>query len=253
MLAESLPPGMTAFGWLARDTEIALPERHLGLVQATEVDDIDTHIAQAAEALHDMNPALPPTITFTAPVTTNMMSRGHDLLLHGVRIAIAQDAAFVFLYRANIELLQALGANLTFFSPLEDDMVPSADTLYLPGGYPELHLERLASNEAMKTAIRTFHSEDRPIVAECGGMLYLLESFADVQGHHAEMIGLLPGKAFMQQRLANLGLHRAPLPGARSEGILSIIPVLRKALCRSRIPSPPETMARRRRSIGRGD
>ncbi len=207
MLVESLPPGVTAYGWLARDADIALPERHLGLVQAAEVGDLDARIARAAAALHDINPALPPEVSFTAPAMEAVMPQ-----LAGVRIAVARDAAFAFLYRANLELLQALGAELVFFSPLDDDTLPQADALYLPGGYPELHLDRLASNESMKTALRAFHAAGRPIVAECGGMLYLLESLTDTQGRHAAMAGLLPGHATMQDRLANLGLHSIELP-----------------------------------------
>lgn len=218
MLAESLLPGVTAYGWLARDADIALPERHLGLVQAAEVGDLDARIARAAAALHDMNPALPPKITFTAPVATDMMFRGHGPLLHGVRIAVARDAAFAFLYRANLELLQALGAELVFFSPLDDNTLPESDALYLPGGYPELHMERLASNAAMTTAIHAFHAAGRPIVAECGGMLYLLESLTAVRGTRVEMLGLLPGHATMQDKLANLGLHGIELPEGTLRG-----------------------------------
>lgn len=213
MLVESLPPGVTAYGWLARDADIALPERHLGLVQAAEVGDLDARIARAAAALHDINPALPPKVSFTAPAMEAVTPQ-----LTGVRIAVAQDAAFAFLYRANLELLQALGAELVFFSPLDDDTLPQADALYLPGGYPELHLDRLASNESMKTGLRAFHAAGRPIVAECGGMLYLLESLTDTQGRHAAMAGLLPGHATMQDKLANLGLHSIELPGGTLRG-----------------------------------
>lgn len=213
MLAESLAPSVTAYGWLARDAEIALPERHLGLVQAAEVGDLDARIARAAAALHDMNPALPPEVGFTTPAMEAVMPQ-----LAGVRIAVARDEAFAFLYRANLELLQALGAELTFFSPLTDDILPSADALYLPGGYPELHLDRLAANEKMFTVIRAHHAHGRPIVAECGGMLYLLESLTDVRSMRAEMLGLLPGHATMQNKLANLGLHSIELPEGTLRG-----------------------------------
>lgn len=138
--------------------------------------------------------------------------------LAGVRIAVAQDAAFAFVYRANLELLQALGAELVSFSPIDGDTLPQADALYLPGGYPELHLERLATNETMLTAIRAHHDHGRPIVAECGGMLYLLESLTDVRGRRAEMLGLLPGHATMQDKLANLGLHGIELPEGTLRG-----------------------------------
>lgn len=213
MLAESLPPGMSAYGWLARDADISLPERHLGLVQAAEVGDLDARIARAATALNGGNTALPPSVALTAPPQSPI-----EPLLVGMRIAVARDAAFAFLYRANLELLQTLGAELVFFSPLDDDTLPLADALYLPGGYPELHLDQLASNESMKMALRAFHADSRPIVAECGGMLYLLESLTDTQGRHAAMVGLLPGHAVMQTQLANLGLHCAVLPEGELKG-----------------------------------
>lgn len=213
MLAESLPPGLITLGWLKRDADITLPERHLGLVQAAEVGDLDARIEHTAAALNGVSKALPPPVTFTAPAHSPVAA-----LLDGVCIAVAQDMAFAFLYRANIELLQALGAKLTFFSPLNDDSLPPADALYLPGGYPELHLDQLASNEKMKEAIRTHHSEGHPIVAECGGMLYLLESLTDTEGRCAFMAGLLPGKGVMQTRLANLGMHHAPLQEGELRG-----------------------------------
>lgn len=213
MLAESLPPGLGSYGWLARDADIALPERHLGLIQAEEINDLGVRIGRAAAALQDMQDALPAPVTFTAPATTP-----HQRLLAGVRIAVARDAAFAFLYRANLDLLRTLGAELTFFSPLTDSTLPDTDALYLPGGYPELHLDQLAPNLGMKAAICAHHGAGKPIVAECGGMLYLSEALTDTQGLSAAMIGLLPGHASMQNRLANLGLHSVTLPEGRLRG-----------------------------------
>lgn len=213
MLAESLPPGLSSFGWLAREDAMVLPERHLGLLQAAEIGDLDERIARAAAALHDMNDALPPPVAFPAPAQASCAPR-----LEGMRIGIARDGAFAFLYRANLDLLRTLGAELIFFSPLNDDALPEADALYLPGGYPELHLDRLAANQTMKAAIRAHHAAGKPILAECGGMLYLLDSLTDAQGHRAEMVGLLPGRATMQDRLANLGLHGITLPEGTLRG-----------------------------------
>lgn len=213
MLAESLGPGVRSFGWLGRDGEIALPERHLGLIQADEVGDLDKRITRAAAALRGVDQALPLPVAF-AP--------SQDLvgapLLEGVRIAVAYDEAFGFLYRANLDLLRGLGARIVFFSPLADDRLPNADALYLGGGYPELHLDRLGANLKLKAAIRSHHAAGKPIVAECGGMLYLLQSLTNVQGRCAEMAGLLPGRASMQERLANLGLHGVELPEGRLRG-----------------------------------
>lgn len=214
MLAESLPPGVAACGWLARDAGIALPERHLGLVQADEIDDLDSRIAQAATALNGIHGSLPAAVTFTAPAAAANVTPQ----LQGVRIAVARDAAFAFIYHANLDLLRSQGAEIRLFSPLSDSRLPDADALYLPGGYPELHLEQLAGNQAMKEAIRAHHAANKPIVAECGGMLYLLESLTALDGQQAEMVGLLSGSARMQEMLANLGLHSVTLPEGTMRG-----------------------------------
>ena len=214
MLAESLPEGMRAFGWLKRDGDIGLPGRHLGLVQAQEIGDLDARIARAAAALQGPACELPPEVSFEAP-PEEAACPPH---LEGIRVAVARDEAFSFVYRANLDTLRALGAEIGFFSPLDDSAPPEADALYLPGGYPELHLERLEANRSMKAALAAHHAAGKPIVAECGGMLYLCESLTDVAGRTAEMAGLLPGKAAMQERLANLGLHRVALPEGELRG-----------------------------------
>lgn len=209
MLAESLPAGMTCFGWLPRDAEIALPERHLGLVQALEIADLDARIARAAERLGGV--PLPGTITFAAPFAETTAP-----LLRGVRVAVACDAAFSFLYPANLDVLRALGAELIYFSPLTDTGLPECDSLYLPGGYPELHLSELQNNRAMSQAIRAHHTAGKPIVAECGGLLYLLDSLTAVSGECANLVGLLPGHARMREHLVALALQAVELP----EGLL---------------------------------
>ncbi len=211
MHAESLPPGLTLHGWLPREADIALPDRHLGLVQAGEVADLDTRLERSAAALTLAGDARPAPVAFV-PAKTAAPAKG----LAGVRVAVANDAAFSFIYRANLDVLRAHGAELAFFSPLADMTLPAADAFYLPGGYPELHLERLAANRNMKEAIRAHHATGKPIVAECGGMLYLLESLTDVQGRRAEMADILPGHAHMQPRLAALALQGVALP----EGVL---------------------------------
>jgi cobyrinic acid a,c-diamide synthase len=139
-------------------------------------------------------------------------------LLEGKRIAVAHDDAFSFLYRANIDTLRALGAELCFFSPLADAALPEVDSLYLPGGYPELHLSALANNRPMAKSIRAHHAADKPILAECGGMLYLLESLTDTAGNSAEMLGLMPGRAVMQKRLSALALQEIKMPGGGMRG-----------------------------------
>jgi cobyrinic acid a,c-diamide synthase len=212
ILRGSLPPAMRWFGGLPRSAAIELPRRHLGLIQAEELADLDARLDAAADALlASAGELLPEPVSFAAPA-----EQAVEPLLRGVRIGVARDTSFAFLYQANLDLLRALGAELVFFSPLADQALPDVHSLYLPGGYPELHLQALASNRAMLQAIRAHHGAGKPILAECGGMLYLLEALTDKQGERAELLGLLPGHAVMQPRLAALALQEVELP----EGVL---------------------------------
>ncbi|MDP1557476.1 MAG: cobyrinate a,c-diamide synthase [Nitrosomonas sp.] len=216
MLQESLSQDMPWLGALSRDKNSQLPCRHLGLVQADEIDDLDLRLDNLADHLSKtaLN-TLPPPIAFTSPdVTSDELPR----TLKDVRIAVASDSAFSFVYHANLDLLQDMGAKLVFFSPLEDDMFPEVDSLYLPGGYPELHLDKLTTNRIIHEAIRDHHAADKPIVAECGGMLYLLTTLTNSSGQQAAMIDILPGQAIMQERLVNLGLHSATFPNGELRG-----------------------------------
>ncbi len=213
LLVEYLPTNLPLYGWMPRDEGAALPERHLGLQQASEIADLAARIDHTADALHVEKEELPPAVAFPSPRPARPAQ-----LLEGVRIAVARDAAFAFLYRANLDLLQELGAQLEFFSPLADEPVPETDALYLPGGYPELHLARLAANRTVKNSIREHHSRGKPILAECGGMLYLLDSLTDNAGQCAAMVGLLPGEATMHKRLSNLGMYSIRLPEGTLRG-----------------------------------
>ncbi len=114
--------------------------------------------------------------------------------------------------------MRAMGAELVFFSPLADTALPAADSLYLPGGYPELHLDRLSANTAMRESVRAHHAQGKPEVAECGGMLYLLESLTNSDGRRAPMAAILPGHAMMQSRFANLGMQEIELPEGTLRG-----------------------------------
>jgi len=206
MLQEALPSGLRWTGHIASTDQIELPERHLGLRQAGEVDDLDARLEQAADALAETPLAeLPPAVEFRSSSERITLPR----LLDGKHIAIARDAAFSFIYPANVTLLEALGARVSYFSPLSDQPVPeSADAVYLPGGYPELHAGTLTQNAITAGAIRAHAAAGKPIVAECGGMLYLLEQLTDTQGVTTPMLGLLPGHATMQTRFAALGMQQ---------------------------------------------
>ncbi|KIV62841.1 MULTISPECIES: cobyrinate a,c-diamide synthase [Pseudomonadaceae] len=214
LIRDSLPDWIRWYGALPRSAEVELPSRHLGLVQAEELADLDARLDAAADALAaSAEVALPPAVAFAAPAAEPL-----EPWLEGVRIGVARDTSFAFLYQGNLDLLQRLGAELVFFSPLVDAELPAVDSLYLPGGYPELHLPQLAGNPAMAAAVRAHHQAGKPILAECGGMLYLLEALTDAAGQSAELLGLLPGRAVMQKRLAALALQEAALPEGTLRG-----------------------------------
>lgn len=206
MLAQSLPSSLRWLGALSHDQRFTLPERHLGLTQAAELHDLDSRLDQAAAALGGQVAldALPYVdfgeVTVAAPPAR---------LLDGLRIGIARDLAFSFIYPANVDLLCAMGARLEFFSPLSDEALPEADAWYLPGGYPELHASRLAANAPMLAALRLQVRAGKPVVAECGGMMLLLESLIDATGREHTMAGVLPGLTRMRSSVQSLALQSA--------------------------------------------
>lgn len=208
MIVQGIPPTLRYLGGIARDNKIVLPERHLGLVQAEEVNDLDARLSVAATAIALTElAALPEAIEFIKPDANPV-----PLLLSGIRIGIARDNAFSFIYPANVDVLKAMGATLVFFSPLTDTGLPDVDSIYLPGGYPELHLLALQNNISMKAALQQHFQQGKPIYAECGGLLYLLESITNKAGEHGTMLGIIAGHAVMQNKLQGLGYQTAPMP-----------------------------------------
>jgi cobyrinic acid a,c-diamide synthase len=202
MVAEAMR-GIPLFATLMRQ-DASLPERHLGLVQPEEVDRLDALLDRLADQLQfdeQAWQALAPVRFDAAPPDD-----GGNRPLHGKTIAVARDAAFAFLYPANLDCLRALGAALVFFSPLRDEAVPdAADAVYLPGGYPELHAPALAQAAHWRQSMRAAHAAGMPVVAECGGMMALTDTLIDAQGAPWPMAALLPGTVSMQTRLAALG------------------------------------------------
>ena len=240
ILRDSLPADLRWFGALPRSSSVELPRRHLGLIQAQELADLDARLDAAADAIAaSASTDLPKPVSFAVPDAQLI-----EPLLADVRIGVARDAAFAFTYQANLDLLRQLGAELVFFSPLTASELPKVDSLYLPGGYPELYLEELAGNQPMREAICAHHRAGKPVVAECGGMLYLLDSLTDAAGAQGEMLGLLAGHATLQKRLAALALQDVQLP----EGLLrghtyhhSLLDSALEPLARGRCPNGKPT------------
>lgn len=204
MLRGSLPEGLSLLGAIPRHEAMTIPDRHLGLVQASELTGLDAQLDAAAQMLSEAG-------LDRLPARVGLEANAPELtarLLEGMRIAVARDAAFAFLYRANLDLLEAMGAELRFFSPLRDASLPACDALWLPGGYPELHAASLAANGAMLESIRRHHASGKPILAECGGLMACMETLVDARGQEHAMLGLLAGTARMAGKLKALGLQR---------------------------------------------
>ncbi|HZX32129.1 MAG TPA: cobyrinate a,c-diamide synthase [Rhodocyclaceae bacterium] len=211
---DTLPEDIAWFGHLPRDADAALPERHLGLLPASEIDGLLTRLDRMADALAATPAgALPPAVEFAEAAAPEVPT-----LLAGKTIAVGRDAAFCFLYPANLECLEALGARLEFFSPLADTALPECDAVWLPGGYPELHTEALGANAGMAAALRRHVEAGKPLLAECGGMMACFSDLVGLDGQTHPVFGLLPGLTRMQTRLAALGMQSLEMPEGRLGG-----------------------------------
>lgn len=223
LIRDALADQLPLLACLKKDPDIALPERHLGLVQASEVfDELEQKFTLGCEWLVDgvkrANAAspllsLPPAVDFYSAEQPKVQP-----LLAGKKIAIAQDLAFSFIYQANTRLLEEMGASLHYFSPLKGDALPDADALWLPGGYPELYAETLASNGQLQAEIVAFYQAGKPVLAECGGFLYCLDELVDLDNKHHKMLGLLDGHGSMSGKRGCQGMQKAILPEGEIHG-----------------------------------
>ncbi len=235
MLAESLGEGLELLGAVPQDAALSIPDRHLGILQAEEIDQLDAQLDAAAEVLQKAGlERLPARVTLSAEAPADVPKH-----LAGRRIAIARDRAFAFIYPANVDLLQAMGAELEFFSPQKDEAVPEhADALWLPGGYPELHAGTLSQARRFQDSLRQHHAGDRPILAECGGMMACMETLHDQGGMAHAMAGLLRGACAMSERLTGLGSQSLETRRGTLRG---------HTFHHSRLDSPARPVARTRR------
>ena len=211
MIREAMAPlGVPILGTVPREAGIVLPERHLGLVQAGETGDLAERLstlADLAERHLDLD-----GILAAAGTPAIGAGDGHALLRPpGQRIALAQDAAFSFMYAHVLEGWRALGAQVLPFSPLADEAPdPACDALWLPGGYPELHAGRLAAATRFRDGVRAF-ARGRPVHGECGGYMVLGQALTDAEGTTHPMLGLLDLQTSFARRKMNLGYRAARL------------------------------------------
>ncbi len=199
--------GIKILGTLRRNADLLLPSRHLGLVQAQEVSDLDDVIEDLA-AFIGANVDLDEIIAIARP---SQLKSDKPILTPppAQRIAIAQDAAFSFLYPHHIKAWKTQGAELIQFSPLADEAPNmNADLVWLPGGYPELYGGQLASANRFKSGMQNF-AKEKPIHGECGGYMALGEAIIDKAGERHEMLGLLKLVTSFEKRKFNLGYRRA--------------------------------------------
>jgi cobyrinic acid a,c-diamide synthase len=202
--------GVQILGAVPREAALALPERHLGLVQAGEHPDLTTLIERLA-AIAERHLDLAAIMASAAPLTINAATGVPAIPPPGQRIALAHDRAFSFVYPHVLAAWRNAGAEILPFSPLADEPPPdSADSCWLPGGYPELHAEALAAAQRFGDALRHF-AQTRPVHGECGGYMVLGQSLEDAAGQPHVMTGLLGHATSFAKRKLHLGYRTARL------------------------------------------
>lgn len=194
-------------GYMKRESDIEIPERHLGLIPSIERGELSPFFEKLGSLIEetidlDKIVELADAPPIEAPFTSLFKKREGKK----VKIAVAKDAAFNFYYVENLELLEAFGAELTYFSPLKGEVLPEGTNgLYLGGGFPEEFAAELAQQVSVKESIKNTILNGLPTLAECGGFMYLTESITTTDEEVYGMVGVIPGRVTMQRKLASLG------------------------------------------------
>src|SRR5712692_8077773 len=203
--------GVEILGYLPKDAELTIPERHLGLLPTSEDDRVTPllgHLTTLATRHLDLERLI--RLAHTAPVLAPPAPALPQAPHHAIRVAWAQDAAFHFSYQENIDALAAAGADIVLFSPLYDPVLPpDIDAVWLGGGFPEYFGAQLAANTGMIAALRGHAAQGLPMYSECGGLMYLCEWLEDQHGQRYPQVGLIPGGTRMTKRLQQFGYAEA--------------------------------------------
>lgn len=205
--------GIKCFGYLPLLKEASVKSRHLGLIQAFEIEDLDEKVTQIAQQIEETvewesllevfeHEPIQPLIEMP------LLNKLKDYIKKegGLTLGVAKDRAFAFYYEENLKLLEEIGVSLKYFSPIKDSELPMGiDGLYLGGGYPEVFALELEKNLPMRRAILDFANGNNPIYAECGGLMYLSRTIKQLSGESHEMVGIFDGEAIMTNRLQHFG------------------------------------------------
>jgi cobyrinic acid a,c-diamide synthase len=205
-------PGIAVLGYLPRDPDLALPERHLGLMQARELSGLEAFLEHAADVVDShVDLAALRALAQIGRLPAGSNSPPMPLPPLGRRIAVAHDDAFAFCYPAVLSGWRGAGAEISFFSPLAGEVPDAAsDAVYLPGGYPELHAGRIAASPSL-AALRQAASRGAAIFGECGGYMVLGRGLEDAAGTRHAMAGLLPLETSFAKRKLHLGYREVAL------------------------------------------
>ncbi|MBD2664531.1 cobyrinate a,c-diamide synthase [Richelia sinica] len=209
LLKQALTPlEIPILGVMRRQDNITIPDRHLGLVPTSELSELDAvinRLADLGDICFDWHQLLPLLQSTSVPTHPSFLPTPQS----PVRIAVARDQAFNFYYQDNLDLLQQLGAELVFWSPIADVQIPNnIQGMYFGGGFPEVFAPQLSGNNQVLNAVKNAILQGIPTIAECGGLMYLCEQILDFQGQGWSMVGVLPTIAEMGGRLT-LGYRRA--------------------------------------------
>lgn len=196
--------GIEALGYLPKNTDVEIPSRYLGLSmdEQERIENFADHAATLIEKHIDVDRLLELTQTTKPTLKPQPQSNSKNLA-----IAVAKDEAFNFMYHENIEALRAMG-DVTFFSPIHDKILPHADFIYLPGGYPEMYAKVLSENQEIRLQLKKYADQGGQLLAECGGMMYLCSSIVDEHGQEFPMVNIFEQRATMENMKLKLGYRQ---------------------------------------------
>nr|WP_314277728.1 cobyrinate a,c-diamide synthase [uncultured Peptostreptococcus sp.] len=208
---------LEVLGYLPPLDEISLGSRQLGLIPSLEMESLDKKIEKLGQLVEeyidiDRIIELSESETVNSNFQLSMFIEDPDVLdlARGKKMAVAYDKAFNFYYDSNLELLKNIGVKLEFFSPLKDTCLPEGvDLIYIGGGFPEVFASELEANRAMRKSIYEAYINDKPIYAECGGLMYLGDYLLDIDGNKYDMVGAIKGYSQMEKRLKRVGYCQA--------------------------------------------